>query len=199
VWNENSKDGKGHSEQGEVCFSRVALRISSDAGDAVGFARTAIFGTITGTVTDQTGAAVAAATVVVTNVGTNATTSAETSEQGHYTFAQLPVGIYEIRVKQPSFKESITKGIEVHTSTDTEVNVALQLGAANETMTVEAADVQVQTTTAVVGEVVAGTQVRELPLNGENFMGLVTLSPGVSTSNDFDGRARDSLAAATFL
>jgi len=96
-------------------------------------------GTITGTVTDQTGAAVAAATVVVTNVGTNATTSAETSEQGHYTFAQLPVGIYEIRVKQPSFKESITKGIEVHTSTDTEVNVALQLGAANETMTVEAA------------------------------------------------------------
>jgi len=155
-------------------------------------------GTITGTVTDQTGAAVAGATVVVTNVGTNATTSVNTNEQGHYTFAQLPVGIYEIRVKQASFKESLTKGIEVHTSTDTEINVALELGAANETMTVEASDVQVQTTTAVVGEVVAGTQVRELPLNGENFMGLVTLSPGVSTSNDFDGRGKGLTGGSNF-
>src|SRR6185437_15267404 len=46
---------------------------------------------------------------------------------------------------------------------------------------------QVQTTSAALGEVVTGTQVRELPLAGENFVGLTQLSPGVSASQDFNG------------
>ena len=46
---------------------------------------------------------------------------------------------------------------------------------------------QVQTISAAAGEVVEGQQVRELPLNGENFMNLVTLSPGVSPAADFNG------------
>jgi hypothetical protein len=60
--------------------------------------------------------------------------------------------------------------------------------ASRQTITVEATDVQVQTTSATVGEVVEGQQIRELPLNGENFIGLVTLSPGVSAANSFNSR-----------
>ena len=52
--------------------------------------------------------------------------------------------------------------------------------------------------TAAVGEVVEGQQVRELPLNGENFMGLVTLSPGVSTANDFDCRDKGLTGGSDF-
>jgi len=155
-------------------------------------------GTITGTVTDPGGAAVAGATVSYRNLGTNASDSTTTSESGVYTFAQLPIGVYDLRVKQAGFKEFISKNVEVHTSTVTEANVQLTVGAVTETMTVEAADVQVQTTTAEVGEVVSGTQVRELPLNGENFMGLVTLSPGVSTANSFDSRDKGLQGGADF-
>src|SRR5271156_225109 len=155
-------------------------------------------GTITGTVTDPGGAAVAGASVTYTNIGTNATDSTTTSESGYYTFAQLPVGVYNILIKQPGFKEFVAKNVEVHTSSTAEVNAQLTVGAVTETMTVEASDVQVQTTSAAVGEVVSGTQVRELPLNGENFMGLVTLSPGVSAANSFDARDKGLTGGADF-
>ncbi len=155
-------------------------------------------GTITGTITDPTGAAIAGASVTATNVGNNSSYDSTTSDLGVFTLAQLPVGTYDIHVKSGNFKEFVSKGVEVHTSSITEANIALQMGSSSEVVTVEASDVQVQTTTSAVGEVVSGTQVRELPLNGENFMNLVTLSPGVSTSNDFNGRDKGLTGGSNF-
>ena len=62
-------------------------------------------GTISGTVTDQGGAAVSGATVTFTNLGTNATDTTQTNDSGSFTFAQVPVGTYDVRVKQAGFKE----------------------------------------------------------------------------------------------
>jgi hypothetical protein len=145
------------------------------------------YGSITGSVSDSTGAVVAGASVTAKNVGSGETYSAVSSDSGSFTISQLPLGVYELRVSAKGFKDFVATGVEVHTSTNTEVNAQLSVGAASETVTVEASDVQVQTTSAAAGEVVEGQQVRELPLNGENFMGLVTLSPGVSTAKDFNG------------
>lgn len=155
-------------------------------------------GTITGAVTDTSGAAVPGASVTATNTGNGSVYTATTSEQGVYTFAQLPVGTYNVEVKKASFKDFLAKDVEVHTSTTTEANAKLAVGSASETITVEASDVQVETTQASVGEVIEGTQVRELPLNGENFMGLVVLSPGVSQANDFDSRDKGLLGGSDF-
>src|SRR5438067_13233546 len=155
-------------------------------------------GSITGTVTDPSGAAVAGATLTATNTGTNAMYTATTTDLGAFTFPQMTVGAYEVRVKHPSFKEFVARSVEVHTSTATELNAKLELGATTEMVTVEATDVQVQTTSAQAGEVVEGQQVRELPLNGENFMQLVTLSPGVSAANSFDGRDKGLKGGADF-
>ena len=171
--------GKKHASFSRALFCILLLAV------AIPFAAHAqqYSGTITGTVTDQGGAAVAGATVTYTNLGSNNSDSTTTTESGSFTFAQLPVGVYNVLIKQPGFKEFLSKNVEVHTSTVTELNAQLTVGAVTETMTVEASDVQVQTTSAAVGEVISGTQVRELPLNGENFMGLVTLSPGVSAAS----------------
>jgi hypothetical protein len=155
-------------------------------------------GSITGTVTDPSGAAVAGATVTATNTGTNATYTATTTDLGAFTFPQMTVGTYEVRVKHASFKEFVARSVEVHTSTATEVNAKLEIGAATEMVTVEASDVQVQTTSAQAGEVIEGQQVRELPLNGENFMQLVTLSPGVSAAQDFNGRDKGLAGGSDF-
>lgn len=145
------------------------------------------FGTIVGNVSDSTGAAVANAKVTVTNSATNATVNAMTSKQGSFQIPQLAVGAYEVRVSSVNFKEYVSTGVEVHTSTTTEVNATLQVGSVSERVTVEANSVQVQTVSAEVGEVIDGTQVRELPLNGENFVGLTQLSPGVSAAASYDG------------
>jgi hypothetical protein len=74
----------------------------------------------------------------------------------------------------------------------------LDLGASSEIVTVEASDIQVQTTTAEVSGVIEGTQVRELPLNGRNFMALTQLQPGVSANNGFNTKDKGLQGGADF-
>ena len=155
-------------------------------------------GSVRGTVTDPSGAAVAGATVTLRDIGTNATLQATTSELGVYSFPAVNVGVYEVTVKAASFKEFLAKNVEVHVSTVAEVNAKLELGAASEMVTVEASDIQVQTTTADVGAVIEGTQVRELPLNGRNFMALTQLQPGVSANNQFDSKDKGLQGGSDF-
>ena len=96
-------------------------------------------GSVRGTVTDPAGAAVPGAEVTLRDVGTNSTSHTKTTEQGEYAFPVVNVGVYEVSVKQGSFKEFIAKGVEVHVSTATEVNAKLELGSSSETVTVEGA------------------------------------------------------------
>jgi hypothetical protein len=146
-----------------------------------------IFGSIVGNVSDSSGAAVVGAKVTVTSNATNEKFSTTTSSIGAYQFAQLPVGVFTVQVNAPGFKVFVAKGVEVHVSTNTSLNASLQPGAVSETVTIQADEVQVETTSAAAGEVVTGAQIRELPLNGENFLGLTQLSPGVSAAASYDG------------
>jgi Carboxypeptidase regulatory-like domain/TonB-dependent Receptor Plug Domain len=155
-------------------------------------------GSVRGTVTDPSGAAVAGATVTLRDVGTNATSETTTTDSGGYSFGDVSVGVYEVTVKAGSFKEYLAKDVEVHVSTSTEVNAKLTMGSATEVVSVEASDIQVQTTTADVGAVIEGTQVRELPLNGRNFMALTQLQPGVSANNGFDSKDKGLQGGADF-
>src|SRR6476660_3265802 len=139
-------------------------------------------GTIVGTVTDSSGASIPNVTVTAINTGTNGKYTATTSGSGSYSIAQLPVGVYVVHAEAANVKEAVTNNVEVHGTSNAEVNVVMQVGTVSEKVMVQADTVQVQTTSASVGEVISGTQVRELPLNGENFVGLTQLSPGVSAA-----------------
>jgi hypothetical protein len=155
-------------------------------------------GSVTGTVTDPSGAAVPGAAVTLRDVATNATSSTTTTESGAFSFPVVNVGTYEVTVKAATFRAFVAKDVEVHVSTPTELNAKLELGATSETVTVEASDVQVQTASADVGAVIEGTQVRELPLNGRNFMALTQLQPGVSANNQFDSKDKGLQGGSDF-
>ena len=86
-------------------------------------------GTIVGTVRDSTGAAIPGATVTVINTGTGSRITQTSGGQGEFIFAQLPIGNYEVHVKQGNFKEFVETGVIVHTSTNAEVPVLLQVGS----------------------------------------------------------------------
>ena len=154
--------------------------------------------TLRGVVTDPSGAVVANVPVTVTNSATGSTRTANTNSQGEYVFPELLAGTYTVSVKAPNFKEVVTSAIEVHVSSTEVQNIQLQVGSTSEQVTVNATEVQVQTDSAALGEVVTGTQVRELPLNGRSFVQLTQLQPGVSAANSYDSRNKGLLSGVDF-
>jgi len=153
----------------------------------------AYYGSIVGNVTDSKGAAVVGAKVVATANATDVKSQTTTSGIGAFALAQLAVGTYTVKISAPGFKEYTANGVEVHVSTNATLDAVLTLGAVSETVTIQADEVQVETTSPQAGEVITGTQIRELPLSGENFVGLTQLSPGVSAAqgSNFVGKGLD--------
>jgi hypothetical protein len=137
---------------------------------------------IRGTVTDPSGAVIAGANVTVTNEDTGLTRSLTTNSAGIYSFPELPVGSYKIAVEAPGFSSTVRSKIALNVADVREVDVRLTTGGVTETVNVEVASVAVKTVGAEIAGVVSGEQVRELPLNGRNFIQLTLLQPGVAAS-----------------
>ncbi len=152
-------------------------------------------GTITGTVTDDSGAVVADANVSATSAETGATRANRTNSEGSFSFPELNPGVYRVTVAKQGFKTVETRNVALHVSDITNVAIRLSVGALTETVTVEASAVQVETQTGAVGNVVNGQQVRELPLNGRNFVQLTTLMPGAAVAEGFDPKNKGLLSS----
>jgi hypothetical protein len=153
---------------------------------AVPAAAQKITGTIRGTVTDPTGAVIAGAKVTVTNEGTGLTRSANTTSAGIYAFAELPVGSYQIRVENQGFKAEVRSNVVLNVAEARAVDVQLQTGEVTEVVEVSVPAVAVKLVGADISGLVTGQEVRELPLNGRNFMQLTMLQPGVSGIDGFN-------------
>ena len=151
-------------------------------------------GTITGTVTDPSGAVVPGVSVTVVNDRTGASRTTTTNDQGSFSFPELDAGTYTMTVNKPGFKKLTEKNVELHVADVTTLNVTMQVGAASETVTVEASPVQVNTETGEVSNIMLGQQVRELPLNGRNFVQLTTLVPGAAVGESFDNKNKGLFA-----
>jgi hypothetical protein len=154
-------------------------------------------GNIAGVVTDPSGAVVANATITATNVATGAVRTATADQAGNYRF-EIDPGVYKINAKAPGFKEIVVNNLEVHVANITTQNFTMQAGGATETIEVTANPIQVQTDTASLGEVINDTQVKELPLNGRNFVELTQLAPGVSGANNFNSKDKGLTGGVDF-
>ena len=155
-------------------------------------------GTIRGAVTDPSGAVLPDAEVIITNDGTGETRTVKTNDQGEYVAPELLAGVYTVTVKKANFKEAVSKGVELHVASTAVANAVLQVGSTNEQVMVEANAVQVETSTGVVGNVVEGNEVRELPLNGRSFVQLTQLMPGVSPQANFSSKNKGLMAGVDF-
>jgi len=147
-------------------------------------------GTITGEVKDQAGAVVPNATVVALNVATGTQAKATTTGTGNYTLPSLPAGIYTVSVEVAGFKKFEQENIEVQVSITNRIDIALQVGAASETVTITAEAAQLKTESAEQSTVIKTETINGLPLNfggGGGSSGNIrnpfafnVLSPGVS-------------------
>src|SRR5262245_5485709 len=154
-----------------------------------------ISATIRGTVTDATGAVVPGANVTVKGEGTGFTRTTVTNSAGLYSFAELPVGTYTVEAGLSGFKSAVVKGVVLNVADVRALDVKLEPGTVTENVTVEVPAVAVQTVGGDVSGLVTGEQVRELPLNGRNFLQLATLMPGVSSGDDFNTKDRGLMSS----
>ncbi|HEY7057959.1 MAG TPA: carboxypeptidase regulatory-like domain-containing protein, partial [Vicinamibacterales bacterium] len=135
---------------------------------------------VRGTVTDQSKAVVPGATVTITGTDTGLTRTTVTNADGVYSVSELPVGRYTISVELQGFKTATRTDISLNVADDRKLDFELVPGALTETVSVKAESTPVKTLGGDVSGVITGQQVRELPLNGRNFLQLATLMPGVS-------------------
>ncbi len=153
---------------------------------AVAFAQN-VTGTISGTVSDPKGGVVPNAGVTVTNADQKvAVRTIATDDRGEYVAALLPVGRYNVTVEAQGFKKVIHSGIVLNVDDRLLVNFTLDVGSLNETVSVEANALHVDTESATATGVITGLQLRELSLSSRNYAQLVLLVPGASDSGNAD-------------
>src|SRR5438093_211676 len=113
-------------------------------------------GSLSGAVVDPKGAVVAGATVVVKSTATNQEYTTQTSGEGTFRVPSLPSGLYTATITATGFKQAIVTEIKVDVGTPSNVNVELEVGSANETVTVVGGGELLQTQSATVGTTLIG-------------------------------------------
>src|ERR1700741_1695390 len=145
-------------------------------------------GSLSGTVTDPKGAVVAGATVTVKNTGTNQEFSTETNNNGAYSVPSLSSGVYTATIVAAGFKQAAVTEIKIDVGKASTINVELEIGSANETVTIVGGGELLQTQSATVGTTLTGRQITDIPTASRNALDLVLSMPGTATP----GRPRTS-------
>jgi hypothetical protein len=155
-------------------------------------------GTITGTISDPAGAVVPGAAIEVKNVDTGVVYRGGSSATGNYVIS-VPAGTYELTVNVPGFKKFVQQNIPVVVYTDTRKDVVLEVGTANEVVTVADTAPLLKTESGEMSHLVTTSDVDNLPvltIAGGGFAGATTMGnirnplqsslllPGVSFAND---------------
>lgn len=136
-------------------------------------------GTIVGTVHDAGGAIIPGAQIVVKNTDTGVERTIKSSDQGEFYVPEVAIGSYSVTASVAGFKTEVRRGITVSVGAAVTVDFALAAGDIQETVDVTADSTQIDTTTSTVGGLVNDHVIRELPLNGRDWLQLATLQPNV--------------------
>src|SRR6266481_1165343 len=183
-------DARGKRARGMImfnsgCNSSFAKWICLSLALALAFfsatpARAQVSGaTLSGLITDENGGPVPDAAVTIKNVGTGVTRDVVTNADGFYSAPNLLPASYEVRVTAKGFQTLVQKEITLTVGAQQALNLTLKVGQLSQTVEVNAAPPDIQTTSSTISATVDSTTVRQLPLNGRDWTSLATLEPGV--------------------
>jgi hypothetical protein len=169
----------------EVDPVKFALRSLVFIVIALGFApgvvrAQAVSGTILGSVQDSSGAAVPGAAVIIVNAETGLSRAAVTDSAGEYVVPSLPPGMYNASAEMKGFKKVSISGIRLNVDQKARVDLKLEVGDVTESIQVQGTVALVQSDSSELGATVNESAIKELPLNGRDFVQLTRLIPGVT-------------------
>ncbi len=135
---------------------------------------------VNGVVTDSSGAVVSGTKVALVNVGTNVERDAVSNATGDYFFAQVPPARYTLTFTATGFQKETVAAFDVDVAQVVTINASLKVGNVQQSVTVEAVNTEVESSSAQLGAVIGTQPVNDLPLDGRNFTQLLDLTPGVT-------------------
>ena len=154
--------------------------------------------TLHGTVADSSGAVLPGVTVKLQAPATGLTRDVVTNTSGVFVFNFLPAGDYEITAELTGFKSVRQSNVKLEIGQSLGVDLKLEVGQVSEVVNVEGTAPFLDRTSASIGTVIQASQLKDLPLAGRHWAGLMLLAPGAINTGDgthlstrFVGRARD--------
>src|SRR6185369_946066 len=139
---------------------------------------------ITGRIVDASGARLPGVTVTATNVATNVASTTTTNGEGDYAILFLNPGTYAVSAELSGFKKVVRTNLEVRVGEKLGVDLALEVGAMAETVSVTAESPVLATTTGSTGQVIGEKTIAMMPLSDGNPFVLARLVPGVAYNGD---------------
>jgi hypothetical protein len=158
-------------------------------------------GTITGRISDAQGGRLPGATVTATNTATNVGSTTTTGSEGQYTISYLTPGQYSLTVELSGFKKLVRGGIEVRVGDRVTLDLSLEVGQLEETVSVTAESPLLELASGSAGQVIDEKRISLMPLSDGNPFVLSRLVPGVAYTGDlkfsrpFDNAGTSSINA----
>jgi Carboxypeptidase regulatory-like domain len=152
-----------------------------------------IFATLTGLVSDPSGGVVANAKIVLRDAESGSARDTVTNNDGYFTFASVPVGTYSLTVEATGFQSYKADSISLGGGEKRNLNVPLTIGAANQTIEVNAQDVPIATTDS--GEksfTLESKELENLVQVGSSAAEYIRIMPGFAIQNGTTNKANYS-------
>ena len=164
-----------------VMAALVSACAVASAGRAVA-QETVNYASVSGRVTDPSGAVVTGAQVIARQTETNLTAATETDGEGRFRFPYLKVGPYEITLRKTGFAD-VVRSLTLTLGAAFDLSVSLMVGTVEANVSVTAQATVIETARSQIAGTISQAEVRNLPMNGRNFLDLALLVPGVSPTN----------------
>lgn len=142
-----------------------------------------ITGSITGTVSDPSGGLIPNVKVSAANAATGVSFPSATNAAGVYNILFLPPGDYSVSAEAARFRKAALGPFKLEADQIARVDITLVVGDVNQSLEVTSVAPILQTESTATGDALTSTKLTSLPLNGRNFVSLLTLLPGTITTS----------------
>jgi len=163
-------------------FSCVSLAAFLFAVTSFAHAQSAQGG-LRGVVKDPQGV-IPGVTVTLTNEQTNTTRETITNNIGEYSFPAVDPARYTVKAAVPGYKTFERKGLTIGVQSFVALDVTMEVGALEETITVTGESPLIETTNASTGDVLDTKTLESIPSAGRSIFLMANLSPTVQTSGN---------------
>ncbi len=158
-----------------VCVAAVGAH-AAEAQETVNYA------SVSGRVTDASGGVIVGAQVTARQTETNIMARGETDAEGRFRFTYLRVGPYEIKVRLAGFAD-VTRQLTLTVGAAFELSVPLTIETLEASVSVSASAIVLEAARSQIAGTVSKEEIKNLSLNGRNFLDLALLIPGVAPPN----------------